>query len=120
MNQIEADILTSIGTALCSAVAAIIIAKVQKDQRLANLAGIIQVADDALQAAIGAVGNAPRQQILSYALTAAMKVLAAEKPKLVAASEAEIGTLVHGRQALMLAPGGAVVAMPSLVPGGAS
>lgn len=119
---LQQQILVAVATSALTAGAALVVAAVQKDRRLANLATVVEVADEALAAALKACTGpgVTRQQILSYALVAAKRVIVADRPKLVAALEAELEQLILGRQAQQLAPGGSVVNLPSPVPGGAA
>ena len=114
--KIGAPALAALGASLLSALCAALVAKLQSNARLANLALVAQVAEqcaaDALKAA-AAQGGQPAKQVIAAGVAAAKADLLAAVPGLEKSLEAELDVLIHGSVAqAVVAPGGAVVNLP--------
>lgn len=91
-----------------------VIALIQKDKRLSNLAGIAIAAEDAVDAVTKTLGeNAPASEIKAAALTAAKASVVRDLPGIEKSLEAELDVLLAGHvEKAITAPGGATVSLP--------
>lgn len=107
-----APLLVPALTSVITALGALLISKLQKDARLANLAAVAQAAEDALKAAALADGGQLTKAGLLAAARAAKAQLLSESPLIEKALEAELDTLIHGRLLTLTTAGGATVSLP--------
>lgn len=120
LKIVPAQAWIALAEALMGAAITWVIGKIQKSNRLTNLALIVQVAGQAAQDALKAwTPGQTKAQIISAAAASAKADLLAALPELEKSLEAELDTLIHGTVArtVLTTPGGAQVAMPLLVPG---
>lgn len=124
MSPIEHTLLTAALPMICGVLAREIVqlglaakTKLAANPKLAALAPVVEVLEDAATAAEEAVKanfNKGTNAAALAALQAALAVLKAEEPKLVAAAEAEATSLLVNEKSPVVAPGGAVVKLPEI------